>query len=249
MKPRSVLVCFFFLIGSISCVAGQTAQRPSYVLGGFPSVMPFASIDGKGPYVKLKNGIIKDLADEISKRTGWDFVYYFPPRKRMEGEMAAGRIDFIPMAHPLWLKSPSDYTWSEPWISNSSIFISLKSAKKSIRTLSDIKGMRLGLVTGYVYPELPEASGFIRDNAALEARNIRRLEAELIDVVYGSRLELLYYIKGRKIPFDIHPLQLGSQDLSWACRKDSGAPIDRLNAVLKAMLADGSVNAILSAYR
>lgn len=227
-----------------AAVEGQTL-----VIGGFPSVAPWALVDRSGEQEVVVGGIVKDLADQITLKTGIEFTYYFPPRKRMEAEIAAGRLDVIPTVVPGWLENPEALDWSPVVLSESMVFVSLVAAHGPVTRGADLRDRVVGMISGYVYPELPPSLGYLREDTATLARNLAKLEADRLDLVYGSDVELAFRVKQNPGRFRFEPWSPVKNELRWAVAHRVGPVADRVLTALTELVREGKVATILQAYR
>ncbi|MBP7096041.1 MAG: transporter substrate-binding domain-containing protein [Spirochaetia bacterium] len=231
-------------------LAVGTLGAQAIVVGGFPNVRPYAIVvREEGKPERITGGLVVELVDEVARRTGLEFTYSFPPRKRMDLEIAEGRLDLVAMANPAWLARPELMEWTSIVFGERMVFVSRADSRTTIRGPADLKGLRVGMNTGYTYPEFAGDPPFIRDDAATVARNIERLAAGWIDVVYGGEFDVRNHLGSDAARYLIHPWSPASSAYQWAIAKRLGERGVLVSKTVEAMVKDGTVERILSRYR
>ncbi|HOX17573.1 MAG TPA: transporter substrate-binding domain-containing protein [Spirochaetales bacterium] len=220
------------------------------VVGGFPNVKPYAVVvREEGKPDRITGGLVVELFDEVARRTGLEFAYSFPPRKRMDLEIAEGRLDIVGMANPAWLAAPESMDWSPEVFGERMVFVSKAEFPRTIKGLAELGGLRVGMNTGYTYPEFGGALPFTRDDAATVPRNIERLSAGWIDVVYGGEFDVKSHLGSDASRYRIHPWSPASSTYQWAVAKRLGERGALVLRTIEAMVKDGTVARILAKYR
>lgn len=242
-KPKFLFILLLSLLATIS-----TAQE--IFIGGFQDVAPYIlKIRENGKPDIITGGIIKEITDEVTFRTGLTFTYFFPPRKRLDIEIAQGTLHVIPMANPAWFSKSDLFLWSSPIFKEKLEFLTLKSFKGSITGFTGLEGLRIGMSEGFVYEAFPTNFNFYREDAATVARNIKRLKEGWIDALYGEELDILYHLKENADLFIVHPWSPSTSVYSWAVSKSLGENGIRIVSTIETMIADGTIEAILAKYR
>lgn len=245
MRGYSVLAA-----GAMAVLLSGQALCQEIIVGGFPSSMPYSlTVRDEGQPDRVTGGIIKDIADELSRRTGLSFRFVFLPRKRMEAEIASGGLDIIAIGNPAWVRDPETLLWSAAVFEERMFFLTLRSFGLAIDGPARLSGLTIGMRDGYVFPELDGVSGYLRDDAVTMARNIARLQAGWIDAVYGSELDSLYQAKEAGIQYTVHPWSPASSEYHWAVSRRLGETAELIVRTLDAMIKDGTIEKILAAYR
>ena len=141
-----------------------TVASQEIIIGGFQDVAPYViKIREEGKPDLITGGIIKDITDEVSLRTGFTFTYNFPPRRRLELEIERGKLHVLPMANSSWLQEPDTFEWSEPVFTERTIFMTQPSFKRRITGVRELEGLKIGMSEGFVYPEFPTELNFVRE--------------------------------------------------------------------------------------
>lgn len=154
------------------------------------------------PLLIMKNGkpegIVKDYAQEISKKINREFNYIVVPKIRIHEMISKGLAEVNCYTSPLWIPEPQKYTWSKTLFFKKEVVATLK---KPPTSLSDIKGQRIGTVTRYVYPHLDplfENKRLIREDVSTEEQNLQKLITKRIDYVVADEMQLDYFLKNHK---------------------------------------------------
>lgn len=249
-RPKNCRIfILWFLLAAVSGFS-QGSPGPELVIGGFPSIAPWAVVNRREGFPdEVTGGIIWDIADLVSQKTGIRFRFYFPPRRRMELEIEAGRLHVIPMADPAWLQDPDALSWSSVVIVDKKVFVTLGPSQISIRGSQDLKNLRLALQTGFVYPELPETLGYRRDDADTIVRNLTKMDLGRVDAVYAGEVDLGYRLKNRRGNYVVQPWTPGASSYRWATSRQSGEAGLKVIRAVEELVADGSVARVLATYR
>lgn len=104
----------------------------TFVVGFDASFPPYGYKDGDD-YV----GFDLDLAQEVCDRNGWELVKQPIDWDVKDGELEAGTIDCIWNGFTINGRE-DDYTWSEPYVDNSQIFVVMKDS--GIESVADLAG-------------------------------------------------------------------------------------------------------------
>ena len=119
-------------IDPASNAAGET-DRKSLKVGFDAEFPPYGYKDDNGEYV----GFDLDLAAEVCKRNGWELVKQPIDWDSKDMELNSGSIDCI--WNGFTINGREDlYTWSEPYVDNSQVFI--VSGDSDIQKSSDLAG-------------------------------------------------------------------------------------------------------------
>ncbi len=134
----ALIVCAVSLMTLCGC--GDAAGTAKKFTVGFDAEFP--------PYGYLENGQYKgfdlDLAREVCKRRGWEFVAKPINWDSKDMELNSGLIDCI--WNGFTINGREDkYTWSEPYVDNSQVVLTKKTSK--ITTLKDLAGKTVAVQT------------------------------------------------------------------------------------------------------
>jgi polar amino acid transport system substrate-binding protein len=109
------------------------ASRTSLTVGFDAEFPPYGYLDDNGEYV----GFDLDLAQEVCVRRGWELIKQPIDWEAKDMELSSGAIDCIWNGFTMTGRE-SEYTWSEPYVDNSQVFVVASGA--GIKTPADLAG-------------------------------------------------------------------------------------------------------------
>lgn len=113
--------------------AGSLVDKTTLTVGFDANFPPYGYMDENGEYI----GFDLDLAQEVCNRLGWELVKQPIDWDSKDMELSSGAIDCIWNGFT-YNGREDDYTWSEPYVDNSQVFV--VSADSGIKTLADLAG-------------------------------------------------------------------------------------------------------------
>lgn len=114
----------------------------------------FIYLNDKGLQLGDK-GILKQLGEAIEQGSDVNIKYRLIERSKVDQVLTNSSIDFICYVHPTWLKTSREHVvFSKPFLNDQNIVITMNSFESEIRKEQDFAGVSLGLIQGYIYPEL-----------------------------------------------------------------------------------------------
>jgi polar amino acid transport system substrate-binding protein len=142
--------------------------------------------------------------------------------------------------------------FSRPYLENRLILVGRRGADVSVATLAGLKRSRVAIVDGYSYGEAIGDAGpaFVRTRS--EEDSVRQLLASAVDYALLDEI-VVQYIVDHHADEARTKLQLGSaplitRSLHLAIRRahpEAQSIVDRFNAQVRAMVADGTYNRLL----
>ncbi len=201
--------------------------------------------DGEIPVERFQTSLGKLLADKMKRKVS----YLDLPRKRFSAALETGEGDILCGYLPEWL--PEQTLWSRPFIPVVNVVISVKRAKRPL-TISDLKGQRIGTLTGFVYPELEKVLGkdFVRDDGPSTESAMRKLAAGRYDYLITTMTALHNEMKENKLALDLHaPLVVQEIKTQCALSPRSKVNIEALNAAIDSIVKSGELTKLLQNYR
>lgn len=127
---KALLICI--AITAIFCMSG-CKKKNQFVVGFDANFPPYGSMDEEtGEYV----GFDLDLAKEVCKRNGWEFVPQPIKWSAKDFELNSGSISCIWNGFTINGREDA-YTWSKAYVDNSQVIV--VSAKSDIYTLEDLE--------------------------------------------------------------------------------------------------------------
>lgn len=200
---------------------------------------------------ELVGGIVKDVCDALGARLGLRIRYVKLPRARIQHALSDGEVDAWPYANPAWLSSVAGFT--VPYFVERNVVYVAAARPFAVAGPASLAGKRLGTIRGYVYPEIQaqlDSGAIIRDDAGDHLINLRRLLLGRLDAVIASDAQAVYVAKRNGLEGSFVEAWSGSRnEVSMAVGPMSPVSPARIDAALKAMIADGTVARILAKYR
>ena len=111
----------------------STDDKKTFTVGFDAEFPPYGYRDESGEYV----GFDLDLAEEVCDRQGWELVKQPIDWDSKDMELSTGAIDCIWNGFTMNSRE-DDYTWSDPYIDNSQVFV--VAADSGIENKSDLAG-------------------------------------------------------------------------------------------------------------
>ena len=220
-----------------------------YVADNLPPKM-FVGKDGK------PTGFMTELTDAIVRKAGYrpDFVvrpWAVAVKSAAEGTGLITNLSKNPEREKIFVYSDSIY---EDRVQ----IVSLKKSRIEENSLADLKGKRVGMLRGVSYgaafeQALPGVSAEFDEGSE---QRVRRLISQRIDaaIISGGFASVRYNAELAGVPivnFKVHdtPLAIDSNHIAIAkTRPDAAAVIEKLNAAIAAVKADGTAKKILSGW-
>ena len=211
------------------------------------------------PYVGAglqKNGVAMHLVTAGLSRAGYASNITLENWPKDLEAAKSGRYDVI--AAVWYSKERTEFlTFSEPYIINNTYFFTRRDSEHTFRKLSDLDGLKIGVVEGYAYGEpFYEHSDFARISYGSVSENLRSLVAGNVDMVLADS-RVAFYELNTNIPFGIKQVTMvgipyAKKSLRIGVSKqrpDHEKIIEKFNAAIAAMKKDGSYAQILASHR
>lgn len=139
-----------------------------------------------------------------------------------------------------------------PFRTGETVFAVRADSRLTFDSLDDLRGLIIGTGRRYSYlPEFDQATHFTRDPAPSDQLSLRKLVSGRVDMVVGDRFALSWKARREGLLDRIRflPRPLATAGRYVALPLDRAAKADRLRSALAAMLADGSIDAIVARWR
>lgn len=222
--------------------AGATAAE-KINFGSSATYPPFESFDASNQIVGFDIDLAKALCKQMQADctfTNHAFDSLIPALKFKKYDAVISGMDITP-------ERSKQVSFTDPYYANSALVIAKKGAFKSF---DDLKGKRIGMENGtthqkYLQDKHPEVKTVAYDsyqNAIIDLKNGR------IDGVFGDTAVVNEWLKtnpqlGTATPKVTDPQYFGT-GLGIAVRPDNKALLEKLNAALAAIKADGTYQKI-----
>jgi polar amino acid transport system substrate-binding protein len=145
-----------------------------------------------------------------------------------------------------------ELVFSQPYLENRLVLVGRHGADVSAKALADLKGKRVAIVTGYSYGGTIDSAGPAWIRSSSEEDSITRLLKGSADYTLMDELVVHYlvsnYPKESDTKLTIGSTPLLTRELHFALqrtRADAQSIIERFNAQLRGMIADGTYHRLL----
>lgn len=233
------------LAASLAWCSPACAGPELHILVDASTAMPMALIAD----YKVFEGIHRDLGIAIARELDAAPVFTVMPRKRIARVLEQGIGHLACQFLPEWMAGQLD--WSEPFMPNALLLLSSSRVPRPTR-LAPLRGIPIGTVLGFEYPDLTRAlgNGFVREDAVDLTRNLMKFDAGRLN--YALTGELFWRYQQRR-----HGLALGAQDplvvkrylASCAVSKKSPYSVAQINRAIKDLRDSKELDAIYDKYR
>ncbi len=235
-------IVIFVILGSIAGWSGHGEAETFHVgvmQGGFPPMF----FEKGSP----QTGIYIDILQEICDITGDSFEKKYAPTARIKEWFENGAVDIEPGINPLWRPDQKEISvYTIPFMEYTTAVVVRKEKAFPIETVEDLKGKRVGVIRGYTYPGW-EDEGYTRDETVNDERLFIKLREGRYDVCFAGDLISQYY--ARELGIDIviaRPMY--TLDISYRLHREKAEAVERFNAALETLKADGTIERIINTY-
>lgn len=224
--------------------AADSQLKDTFTVGFDQDFPPMGFVDENGEYT----GFDLELAQEVAKRLGMEYVPQPIPWDSKDMELNSETIDCI--WNGFTMNGREDgYTWSEPYMKNSQVFVVAKDSG-----ITDMAGLAGKIVTVQAdssaeaaLKEAPELAGTFGTLQTTPDYNtaFRDLEMGAVDAIAMDVIVAGYQIEKKKTgEFVILDDQLSEEEYAIGFKKGNTALRDAVQAELEAMAEDGTLKAV-----
>jgi polar amino acid transport system substrate-binding protein len=229
--------------------APADTDRTTFTVGFDQDFPPYGYVADDGSYT----GFDLDLAAEVAARNGWELVLQPISWDAKDAELESGAIDCI--WNGFTINDREDlYTWSEPYVDNSQVFV--VKTDSGIATVADLAGKTvmaqadssaLSALQSEDYADTYATFGEVITSSDYNAA-FMELEAGAVDAIAVDIGVAKFHIKDREDKFVILDETLSTEQYGIGFLLGNTELRDTVQATLKDMVADGSVDKILEKY-
>ena len=238
------LLTALFVFASFPLQAAEKVIRLAY--GEYP---PYSgkSLNNNGP--------ISEIIVQAYQRVGYQVeLHYIPSWARRIKMIENGDFDGT---YSAWYREGRErwFVFTDPLPANEIVFYKRKKALINYKTLNDLKGLQIGVVTGYVNSPRIKAAQLQTQRVEKESQNIgklllKRIDLALIDKEVGQYLLSTQYKNHRhKVEWLEPAVETINQHLIISKKAvDFQTKADAFNSGLKSLEAEGKVNKIMQQH-
>lgn len=213
-RAQAILCKFAVLI--VSCVLASSVHAAQLDIG--TSFWP--------PYVDPKlrgQGLAISIVTAAFERVGYKPVVTIRPWEQTLQETRLGHSAVIAAAWKTAARE-NDFVFSDPYLVNEIKFVKRRGTKPRFATLSDLAGLRVGVVYLYAYEEAFDAdTRFVKVSETQIVPNLLQLLAGNIDLTVGDeralRYEISRHLQDRKAELEFLATPLAARDLYVAASR------------------------------
>ena len=252
-KMVMAAVAALALAGFVGCDKAADDGKEKFVVGFDADFPPYGFKDGKE-----YKGFDLDLAREVCARRGWTFVANPINWDAKDMELNSGSISCIWNGFTMQGREEG-YTWSEAYVDGSQVV--LVKAGSPVKTLKDLAGRKVGVQTDTPVQKELAGKGERKEVAALGKtfaglvvmpnynQAVMDLESGALDAValdVGVARQKMCDMPGK---FEQLPEIVMTETYGIGFKKGNTALRDQVQATLKEMVRDGTVEKIAVAYK
>lgn len=261
LPKRLLLICLAIamVLPLIACNSGsnssssntdssgsQTAEKKTFTVGFDANFPPYGYRDDNGEYV----GFDLDLAQEVCNRRGWTLVKQPIDWDSKDMELSAKTIDCIWNGFTMSEERLDKYTWTEPYVDNSQVFVVAKDS--GIKTFDDLAGKTVAVQTASSALEALDSDDCKDLKASFKSLEqipeyntaFMNLEAKSVDAIAMDIGVAKYQIESRGDKFVMLSEPIITEKYGIAFLKGNETLRDEVQDTLYEMLKDGKLDEI-----
>lgn len=203
------------------------------------------------------HGLFPDLLHELIEPLGYSISMLRLPNKRGWRMLDAGTVD-IHFKAKKWVSNADEYQWSDPLFESEDVLLYSKDRPISFTSVDDLAGLRIAVVESFVYPGLDPLFRTGKAQAVSvdsPFTMLRLVDIGRVDAASVNRAETLWLFRehpetyGSRFALTELATDSASYRIVFSKNKDWTSLIERLNARIAEMKADGRFKALLAKYR
>lgn len=241
-------------IVTVSCARKETATADNSLKNVMDKKVLVLGLDDSFPPMGFRNenneivGYDVDLAKEVAKRMGVELVLQPIDWNAKEQELNTGKIDCIWNGFTITPERAEAMAFTKPYLENAQVVV--VRADSGYTALADLKGKTVGLQAGSSAADALAAS--TEFNASLKGTvefkdnltALMDLEAKGVDAVVMDRVVAQYNITQSGKPYSVLAESLSPEGYGVGFRKGDLALMNKVQATLESMAADGAIAAL-----
>ncbi|MCQ2534637.1 MAG: amino acid ABC transporter substrate-binding protein [Clostridia bacterium] len=229
----------------VTVFAGCSAKKEDnkFIVGFDSEFPPMGFIADDGKYV----GFDLDLAEEVAKRLGLEFVAQPIAWDSKDTELASGNIDCIWNGFTITGREDK-YTWTEPYMANAQVIVVRNGS--DIKSVADLAGKVVcvqkdssGLAA---VEENEDLSNSIAELVQVESylNSIMELESGAVDAIVMDEIVARYELSNSDADLVVLDVQVSTEEYGVGFLLGNEKLRDDVQKTLKEMAADGTLASI-----
>lgn len=223
--------------------AETSGEKKTFTVGFDQDFPPMGFVGDDGEYT----GFDLELAKEVADRLGMEFVPQPIAWDAKDMELESGTIDCIWNGFTMTGREDG-YTWSEPYMDNSQVFV--VAADSGISTLADLAGKIVEVQTDSsaeaALKEDAELTGSFGQLLTVADYNTAFMDLEqgAVDAIAMDVIVAGYQIEQRNADFIMLDETLASEEYGIGFKKGNEELRDQVQKTLEEMAADGTLKEV-----
>lgn len=220
-----------------------SGEKKTFIVGFDQDFPPMGFVGDDGEYT----GFDLELAAEVAERLGMEFVPQPIAWDAKDMELESGTIDCIWNGFTITGREDG-YTWSEPYMDNSQVFV--VAGDSGISTLADLAGKIVEVQTDSsaeaALKEDTELTGSFGQLLTVADYNTAFMDLEqgAVDAIAMDVIVAGYQIEQRNADFVMLDETLASEEYGVGFKKGNEELRDQVQATLEEMAADGTLKEV-----
>lgn len=244
--PRLMRLILFSTFVVLACRSSFAKTATLYYGIANETNSPFVEVETRNGRTEVKDGILKNLAEAITKEMGVTPSMVLLPQQRVGPDLDAGEISMVCFVHESWFPKElgSKLLWSDELTSNTNYIATMNS--KPVSKIEDLYGKQVGTIVNFYYKKLDpffDKGTITKEPGPSTGSNIEKLIRGRIDYMIISNLEYDYYKK--KYPH-LRSYDLGLDTVKVKCvlSKKASVTLDQLNKAIANLKKSGRLDKI-----
>lgn len=246
-------------LGLSACAAGnedtvdgwaEMESKKQMIVGLDDTFAPMGFRDASGTLI----GFDVELAEEVGSRIGLAVVFQPIDWSLKETELQSGNIDLIWNGYTITPARQEKVAFSDPYLENSQIIVTL--ADSAVTSKADLAGKTVAVQKeSSAYEAVMAESDFVatlsEEPIQLDTNNeaFMDLEAKRVDAIVVDEVLARYYMKLRgEEAYKVLDDNFGDELYGIGMRKEDATLLEKVNAAMAEMKADGTYDSIKSKW-
>ena len=216
------------------------AAGGTFTVGFDQEFPPMGYVGDDGEYT----GFDLEVAEEVAKRLGMEFVPQPVDWAAKDMELESGNIDCIWNGFTMTGRE-DDYTWTEAYMANQQVFV--VTAESGIKTLADLAGkvveVQAESSAEAALKDDPDLTGTFGTLQTTPDYNTAFMDLQMgaVDAIAMDEVVARFQIEQRQVDFIGLDETLAAENYAVGFKKGNDALKDQVQAQLEALAADGTL--------
>lgn len=216
------------------------AAGGTFTVGFDQEFPPMGYVGDDGEYT----GFDLEVAEEVAKRLGMEFVPQPVDWAAKDMELESGNIDCIWNGFTMTGRE-DDYTWTEAYMANQQVFV--VTAESGIKTLADLAGkvveVQAESSAEAALKDDPDLTGTFGTLQTTPDYNTAFMDLQMgaVDAIAMDEVVARFQIEQRQVDFIVLDETLAAESYAVGFKKGNDALKDQVQAQLEALAADGTL--------